>query len=197
MTPPLKANPSGSSETWDRRHAQTATWPAPSRILTDHGHLLPGGGSSLDLACGLGADALWLAARGFDSHAFDRSKVAIERLEAEARRRALTVTARVVDVVAEPLPREGFAVIVVSRFLHRTTAPAIQQALAPGGLLYYQTFTRHARGGPSNPAFTLAENELLALFAPLVVRAYREDGSVGDSGLGERNMAFLVAQRPR
>ncbi|WP_240905903.1 hypothetical protein [Thiorhodococcus mannitoliphagus] len=72
-------------------------------------------------------------------------------------------------------------------------------ALRPGGLLLYQTFSREAvtDRGPSNPDYRLAPNELLRLFPGLIVRAYRDEGCVGDTRRGTRDIAFLVAQAPR
>ena len=51
--------------------------------------------------------------------------------------------------------------------------------------------------GPSNPAYRLDTNELLRLFPHLIVRFYREEGRVGDLTDGKRDIAQLVAQRPR
>ncbi|MFU8833506.1 MAG: SAM-dependent methyltransferase, partial [Wenzhouxiangella sp.] len=66
-----------------------------------------------------------------------------------------------------------------------------------GGLLFYETFTREKvdDAGPSNPDFLLAPNELLHLFSPLRLLAYREEGVVGDAGRGLRNVAYLVGRR--
>jgi hypothetical protein len=88
-------------------------------------------------------------------------------------------------------------VIVVSHFLDRSLAPAIIAALRPGGLLFYQTFSRVAvtDRGPEDPAFRLAENELLELFKPLKVRIYREEGRLGDTSQGWRDIAMLVAEK--
>jgi SAM-dependent methyltransferase len=182
---------------WDQRYRQATGAAAAAVVLTAHQHLLPVTGMALDLACGLGANALLLAGRGLTTWAWDSSVVAIERLCQTARTLGLPVQAEVRDVVTHPPEAERFDVIVVSHFLERALAPALVAALRPGGLLFYQTFTRQrvAAGGPRNPAFLLAENELLRLFAPLVVRVYREEGLTGDTGRGWRNEALLVAQK--
>jgi hypothetical protein len=102
------------------------------------------------------------------------------------------------DVIAEP-PRPGsFDLILVAHFLDRSLAPAIAGALSPGGVLFYQTFSRESVSvcGPSDPAYRLAPNELLDLFPSLIVRAYRDEGRLGDTTRGIRDLALLVAQMP-
>ena len=184
---------------WDQRHAAAPGPGGPARVLTDWAHLLPTRGAALDLACGLGGSALWLAGRGLAVTAWDRSPVAIERLACTARERGLGLTAAVRDLVADPPPPLSFDVIVVAHFLERDLAPAIAAALRPGGLLFYQTFTREAVSGqgPGDPAYRLAPNELLRLFSGLIVRGCRDEGRVGDLARGVRDLALLVAERPR
>lgn len=183
---------------WDRRYGQAAGLPEPALILREYAHLLPSEGVALDLACGLGASALWLAERGLRVQAWDLSPVAIERLSRLAEASGLPVDARVRDLIAEPPSGEGFDLILVSHFLDRATCPAIAAALRPGGLLYYQTFSREAVSacGPSDPAYRLGPNELLSLFPDLIVRAYRDEGRVGDTSRGTRDLALLVGQAP-
>ncbi|MCG8043626.1 MAG: class I SAM-dependent methyltransferase, partial [Candidatus Thiodiazotropha endolucinida] len=98
---------------------------------------------------------------------------------------------------SQPPQTEQFDVIVVSYFLERSLIPTLIQALKPGGLVFYQTFTRQAVSseGPQNPAFRLADQELLQLFSQLQVRVYREEGRLGDLSLGSRDVAMLVAQK--
>ncbi|HEY5720463.1 MAG TPA: class I SAM-dependent methyltransferase [Gammaproteobacteria bacterium] len=170
----------------------------PIAVLADYAHLLPARGRALDLACGLGLNALFLAARGLESHAWDYSETAIARLRAEAAARGLQLQAEVRDLLAAPPAPAGFDVIVVSRFLERGLCPAIAAALRPGGLLYYQSFVRDrvTEHGPDDHAFRLGANELLALFPGLQLRLYRDEGSLGDVTRGFRDEAQLVAQRP-
>ena len=99
-------------------------------------------------------------------------------------------------VITPPEPA-SFDVIVVSRFLERDLVPSLVQALRADGLIYYQTFTAARVGdtGPRNPAFRLADNELLALFASLRLIVYREEGLAGDLNKGLRGEAMLVAQK--
>lgn len=152
---------------WDARYRDAAGPGAPARVLTDFAHLLPPRGRALDLACGLGANALFLAGQGLETHAWDASPIAVGRLKDAAAARGLRVEAAVRDVVAHPPEPDAFDVIVVAHFLERALAPALAAALRPGGLLFYQTFTRARVDdfGPKHDAYRLAENELLWLFA--------------------------------
>ena len=76
-------------------------------------------------------------------------------------------------------------------YLHRPLFPALVEALAPGGLLVYETFTRAqaARGKPTNPDFLLESGELLDLVRPLEVLASREGDYDG------RMVASVIAAR--
>jgi len=183
---------------WDRRHRAAAALPKPAAILTENRHLLPARGLALDLACGLGANAVVLARQGLAVQAWDLSPVAVARVAELASRLALPISAEVRDLGVEPLPEGRFDCIVVANFLERALAPGIMAALRPGGLLFYQTFAREAVGGcgPSNPSYRLAPNELLHLFQDLTLRLYREEGLVGDLDQGTRGLVQLIGQRP-
>lgn len=183
---------------WDARYTAAEAVPGePARVLRDYEHLLPGQGVALDLACGLGANALFLAGHGLHTHAWDLSNVAIRKLRTLAETRALPLHAQVRDVIHEPPPPFAFDVIVVAHFLERPLAPRLVDALRPGGLLYFQTFTRtyvHP-AGPTQDVYRLADNELPALFSPLRLLAYREEGTVGDTSRGFRDEAMLVGMK--
>jgi len=185
---------------WEQRYRDPtgSTAAAPAAVLSANRHLLPARGRALDLACGLGGSALLLAEHGLDSHAWDYAAGAVARVAAAAEARGLAVSAVQRDVLAEPPAAGSFDVIVVSRFLERSLCPAIAAALRPGGLLFYQTFTRERpadSGGPQSGDFLLAANELLRLFAGLRLIHYREDAGYGDPSRGERSEAWLVAAR--
>ncbi|VAW97341.1 Methyltransferase type 12 [hydrothermal vent metagenome] len=189
------ATASGALATkWDDRYRTTGQ-PGAARVLAENSHLLPASGEALDLACGLGGNALLLAQAGLRTQAWDISPLALERLNAAAA--GLPLRTKVCDVLAAPPAPLSFDIIVVSRFLARDLCPALMIALRPGGLLFYQTFTRDkgVPGGPSNPDFLLAKNELLQLFTGLHLRVYREEGCIGDTQQGLRNEALLVAQK--
>lgn len=170
-----------------------------SKVLTENSHLLPSEGLALDLACGLGANALFLAQQGLTTHAWDVSDVAIVTLQDASRSRSLQINTEVRDVVANPPSIHSFDVIVVSRFLDRRLTASLVDALNPGGMIFYQTFTvdKLPGVGPVNPDYLLKPNELLQMFSSLVIRVYREEGLEGNSGKGFRNEVMLVAQKAR
>jgi len=182
---------------WDRRYSNVNSSPQPAQVLTDNHNLLPTHGQALDLACGLGGNALWLAKRGLSVEAWDCSPVALEKLQRTASEQNLSISTHVVDLDDKLLPVAAFDLIVVSGFLSRVLCPAIAAALRPGGLLAYQTYTQAQPAtnlkGPSNPKFLLAPGELLELFSNLSPCVYREESNYGDLQRGLRNQAYLLA----
>jgi len=170
---------------------------APAAWLVQHSELLPRTGSALDVACGRGRHALWLAERGLTTLALDRDADAVRELNDLARDRRLPLSAEVRDLEGHPRPFLGasFDVIVVVHYLHRPLFPALVAALAPRGVLVYETFTRAqaARGKPTNPDFLLEPGELLELVRPLDVLVSREgdyDGRMIASVIARRGSAF-------
>jgi 2-polyprenyl-3-methyl-5-hydroxy-6-metoxy-1,4-benzoquinol methylase len=169
---------------------------APASWLTDNADLLPRGGKVLDVACGRGRHALWLATIGFDVHAIDRNPDAVAEVIAAANRLSLTLNADVVDLETERPPSLGsqeYDVVLGFNYLHRPLIPALREAVKPGGRIFYETFTmRQAeRGHPRNPAFLLRDGELAELMAPFTILRSRE----GD--IDGRFIASIIAERPQ
>lgn len=167
----------------------------PASWLVQHARLLPREGRALDVACGRGRHAIWLAERGLPTLAVDRNADAIREVNDTARERALPLRAEPRDLESglNPFLDDGaFDVIVVVHYLHRPLFPALLDALTPGGLLIYETFTRAqaARGKPTNPDFLLVPGELNELVRPLEVLASREGDFDG------RMIASVIARRP-
>lgn len=186
------------SEKWDQRYlSATDNFPQPASVLKEYSHLIPPHGIALDIACGLGGNALFLAKTGLSVHAWDISNVAIEKLKTHALSKQQQIMTQVRDVIAQPPAKECFDIIVVSYFLDRSLAKSIHDALRPNGLLFYQTFTRNkaTEAGPKNPDFLLSENELLKLFGELHLLAYREEGVDGNIKQGFRNEALFVGKK--
>ena len=152
----------------------------PSRWLIENLDVLPAGRRVLDLACGRGRHALALAARGWSVHAIDRDREALEAIADAAAGRPGTITTEVKELEGGPvsLGVSAYGAVLVFNYLYRPLMPAIVDALEPGGVLLYETFTRGqaARGHPRNPAFLLDDGELPRLVAPLdVTRAFEGD----------------------
>lgn len=135
------------------------------------------GGTVLDVACGGGRHARFFAGLGHAVDAVDRDPAAIDALAAVA-----GVNALCADIEGGPWPYAGrtYAGIVVTNYLHRPLFPQLRAALAPGGVLIYETFGagNEAYGRPANPEFLLRPRELLELAGEnLHVLAY-ENGYV-------------------
>jgi 2-polyprenyl-3-methyl-5-hydroxy-6-metoxy-1,4-benzoquinol methylase len=184
---------------WNDRYRAASGEPQASRVLRENLHLLPGNGRALDLACGLGGNAILLARQGLTVAAWDIAEVPVAMLQALALERQLSIQAAVRDVEANPPLPETFDVISVSYFLDRDSIPALVAALKPGGLVFYQTFTRQnvTDRGPKRAEFRLAEQELLQLFSGLQVLFYREEGCVGDVQKGFRDEAMFIGKKKR
>lgn len=146
---------------------------APSSWVTRWAATVPQPGTALDLACGAGRHLRWLAARGHRVTGVDRDAAALASL-GELGELLLA------DIENGPWPLAGrqFDLVVVTNYLWRPLMPEILAAVAPGGLLIYETFAAgHERlGRPSRPEFLLQPGELWRLVqGPLQVLGY-EDG---------------------
>ncbi len=181
---------------WDSIYKNTDD-PHVADVLKQNDYLLPAKGLALDLACGLGANALFLAEKEMEVQAWDISSLALNKLQQNAQKKSLKIVIKKVFIKPESLPKNTFDVIVLAHFLDRSLCNAIMGALKSGGLLFYQTYVREKidLNGPNNPAFLLARNELLQLFSPMTVLVYRENSLVGDLERGERNEALFVGQK--
>ncbi len=165
---------------------------APSPWVQRWARLLSPGVQVLDLACGHGRHAQWLASLGHRVTAVDRDAAAL----AELRRRAPAVEAVEADLEAGPWPLgdRRFDAVVVTHYLWRPLWPPLREAVSPGGLLVYETFNvdQAAVGRPTNPQFLLEHGELLQCVAGWRVVAY-EDGWLEAPG---RHVQRVVAVRP-
>ncbi|MGY6274467.1 class I SAM-dependent methyltransferase [Methylomonas sp. MgM2] len=182
---------------WDAIYSGQDGFVAPAEVLRKNAHLLPEAGISLDLACGLGGNALLLATYGLSVDAWDISAIALSKLQQRADHLRLAISTRQCSITPASLPVDHYDVIVISRFLDRSLCNAIMSALKREGLLFYQTFTRNKldRQGPSNPDYLLERNELLALFSPLNLVYYQEYALIGDLRQGNRNEACYIGQK--
>jgi SAM-dependent methyltransferase len=133
------------------------------------------GGSVLDVAGGAGRHARFFAARGHGVEAVDRDTAALESLQGAA---GISVCAADLEGGPWPYPAgRSFDAVVVTNYLHRPLFPQLLQALAPGGVLIYETFAagNERYGRPANPAFLLRPGELLeAVRGRLRVVAYED-----------------------
>lgn len=133
---------------------------APSAWVCRFARLIAPGGAVLDLACGRGRHARYLAALGYRVEAVDRDSEVLATLAGVA-----GIAACCADLEGSPWPYPPgrFDGIVVTNYLHRPLMAALLDALRPGGVLIYETFAlgNQGLGRPSNPEFLLHPDELL------------------------------------
>jgi 2-polyprenyl-3-methyl-5-hydroxy-6-metoxy-1,4-benzoquinol methylase len=155
-------------EKWEKRYlgAEPSLNIKPAIVLLENKHLLPAGGTALDLACGLGDSALWLAQQGYSVNAWDYSNNAVTILRERANLLGLEVHTQCNNAQNISDVKSKFDIIVVRYFLDRELCDAISQALKPNGLLFYETFNEEKLKDSSsmNSTFVLKHGEILRLF---------------------------------
>ena len=194
------------SRAWDERYAAAPlVWSAgPNALFAELVGPCPPG-RALDVACGEGRTAVWLAARGWSVRAVDFSEVGVEKGRRRAEQEGVDVEWEVLDVVSADLGSGYDLVAVLYLHLPEQQAAAVLaacgRALAPGGRL---VFLGHARdnlqrgvGGPQDPA-VLPTPELLAAWARsagglVVDRCEHVDRHTPD---GTAVDVLLIASRP-
>lgn len=173
---------------WDERYASrgAATPDAIGlpAVFAPYDEAFPTAGSALELACGQGAAAVWLARRGLTVHGLDISPVAIAQARELAAGAGVEQQCRfeVVDLDGGLPPGPPADVIVCHKFRDRRLDQAIMDRLAPGGLLAISVLSAvDAAPGP----FRAQAGELTTAFADLT-------GIAAGEGDGE---AWLLARR--
>lgn len=143
---------------WDTRYAATDTmWSRePNVFLAPHVERLTPG-RALDLGCGEGRNALWLAEQGWTVTAVDFSEVAVDRGREWASRRGLEVDFHVADVIGYSPDPSSFDLVILFYLqlphdeVRRILGHAVE-ALAPGGWLLVVAHDldnlEHGVGGP-------------------------------------------------
>lgn len=147
---------------------------------------------ALDLAMGRGRHARVLAALGFEAYGVDIRFDAVLSAARDAAREGLVVRGWCADLTVSPLPRHRFELVVVTRYLQRDLLGDIAEALVPGGVVIYETFTVNQRRhgtGPTSPHHLLEEGELGGCFGGFEILADEEV-------LAPEAVARLVARKP-
>ncbi len=161
---------------------------APSPWVTRFTPLIRPGGTVLDVACGGGRHVRWFSQAGFKVTGADRDEAALAPLHGQAE-------IIVADLEAGPWPLDGrrFDAVVVTNYLWRPLLPRLLAALAPGGVLLYETFAQgnETVGRPSRPDFLLRPGELLEAAQGLRVVAF-EGGYLADPPRFVQRIAALA-----
>ena len=179
---------------WDRRYAGSELiWTAEAnRFLAAEAADLPAG-RALDVACGEGRNAVWLAARGWDVTAVDFSQVGLDKGALLADQGGVSVRWLQADVV-DWVPPPGAFDLVAILYLHlekaatRDVLRRAAAAVAPGGTLlvvgHDPSNIEHGHGGPQNPAILMAPDEIADALGDLEVeraeRVLRPVPAAGD-----------------
>ncbi|MGB9618073.1 MAG: class I SAM-dependent methyltransferase, partial [Desulfomonilaceae bacterium] len=154
-------------------------------------HLMHGG-RALDVACGRGQNAIYLAQRGYWVDAVDISFQALIQLRAEARGRDLSVGCVAADLDYWPIPVSTYDLVAVFYFFAPKRMMDLAASLRPGALLFYATYNvRHKSEKPEfNEAYLAPGGGLSQFFTTLEI--VFDEPAAGDSG----NISRLIARRP-
>jgi SAM-dependent methyltransferase len=192
---------------WDERYAgDELVWTAePNRFLVAEVEgLTPG--RALDLACGEGRNAVWLAERGWAVTGVDFSTVGLDKARRLADARHVSVQWERADVTEYQPPAEGFDLVIVM-YLHlpessrRIAFRRAAGAVAPGGTLlvvgHDSTNPNEGWGGPQDSAVLYGPDDVVADVDGLdIVKAERVRRPV-QTGDGERTAIDVLVRAVR
>jgi len=194
---------------WEERFSRPGYWigAEPAPFLQEILPLLGPPGCALELAMGEGRNSVFLAEQGWRVTGVELTTAGIAKAEGLARERKVQtwrtppggncvapsagVLLQQGDLTQYPLPTGPWDLVLIVNFLIRPVLPAILQALPPGCLLAYETFTVRQlefEGGPRSREFLLEPGELREAFGALDILIYRE----WTAGKG---MASLLARK--
>lgn len=197
------------SKGWDHRYSGSELiWTAePNRFLAAEAADLAGG-VALDLACGEGRNAVWLAQRGWQVTGVDFSQVGLDKAARLAEQRGVSVQWVLADVRGYVPPPAAFDLVTVC-YLH-ISGPAMSDvlrlaaaALAPGGTLlvvgHDPTNIEEGYGGPQSAAILVAPDQIVEALRDLhIERAERVLRPIASAGEHVYAIDALVrAVRPR
>lgn len=197
--------------------ASSSTWlasgpievgPSKSRLWTPHSLLMEAADiarerwgqlarcTAIDLACGTGRDAVYLAMQEFQVSAVDNLPDALERCSQLADRNSVSITTVCHDLERDSLPEgETYHLVSCFNYLHRPLMEGIARVVHPGGMVVYETFTTTHRdlfGKPKSDEHLLRRDELSGYFSGWEIVVNRE-------GLASerRHVASLIAIKPQ
>ena len=189
---------------WESRFSQEGYLfgTAPNAFLKAQAHRLRPGLDVLSVADGDGRNGVWLAEQGLNVHSVDFSPTAIQKAEALAAARSVTIRAERADLFAWAWPAEAYDV-VVAIFLQfappaerKRMFEGMKQALKPGGLLIMEGYgpkqLDYGTGGPRliDWLYTRALlEEAFGDFASIEIDEYETEL---DEGARHKGMSALI-----
>jgi SAM-dependent methyltransferase len=154
-------------------------------------------GTALDLPCGAGRNALYLAESGFRVDAIDVSQSALDIGEAEADRRGVQVRWHQADLDTEDPPSVSYDLIVSCFYVNRTLIPRLKTWVTGNGFVVFEQHlaTDLQVQGPHKNSWRMAPGELLELFSDFQIVYYEEGvfSRPNDDG-GESDKANALAR---
>jgi len=166
---------------------------APTPLLIDTADKLPPG-KALDLACGAGRNALWLAGHGWSVTAVDGAASAVQILRDRASERRLKIDAHVADLEKGEyeIATAAWDLIGICYYLQRDLFAPAKQGLVPGGVLL--AIVHITEPGEEPTSHRLRSGELKSYFRGWQILHHFE-GSPGDAA-HKRLVAEVVARKP-
>jgi SAM-dependent methyltransferase len=177
---------------WNDRYRREVFAPMPASILLAYAHRAPMG-RALDVACGNGRNACYVASLGFVVDAVDIAEEGLRRFVC----RPDGIQRICADLDHFTVPRGRYNLIANIRYLNRRLLPALQAGLAPGGMLIFESYLKAVGNGANDahhPEHLLAPDELRQAFGALTILDYREHPSLQPEAPAMK--ASLVAIRP-
>lgn len=165
---------------WNSRYRATPGYvfgKDPARFLLETKNLLPKPGTALDVACGEGRNAAFLAIMGFKVLALDLSRAGLLKALRLSKEYGTQIQAVQTDLNKAAFKPSSLDLVVCINFLERALLPWLINALKPKGRLFMETYTKGQIKygfGPSNIEHLLEEGELLDLFRGFPVLLYQE-----------------------
>jgi len=186
---PVAAGPPSPGDVWDERFS-SAEWPdRPDESLVEKVGGLPPG-RALDLGCGPGRNAIWLAGKGWQVTGVDASAVGLGQAARRAADAGVTAEWLQADLSIYEPPSAQFDLVVLAN-MH--FAPGEREelfarfgrAVASGGHFYVvgHHLDSIGRAGPPDPARLYTEALLQGLFEGFEVEVARRERSAGDGGI--------------
>jgi SAM-dependent methyltransferase len=165
---------------WDERF-RTGSYPQdpdPSPVLREYVDAVPDG-RALDVACGTGRNAVYLAEQGYQVDAVDKSREGLDVTMENARDAGVADRVEPIqaDLTEYAFPTGTYDLVTISFYRVVDRLEDVKEALAPGGWLFYEHHLRSTDDTPSGPSsdrYRFAANELLRCALDLTVLYYDE-----------------------